>query len=121
MGRGVTAATIASALAWACCSVTASAQSDPDRDRQFLIDLDMVTISKDLCGFALTDAQTEAVDARIDQLTQSLAIGEEDGQKLYDQLTEQMTRQKPAGLCNPKGDWAMRYKKIVESVAGADK
>jgi hypothetical protein len=118
MGRAMAAATLASALACACWGVTAAAQSDPEKDRQSLIDLDMVTISKDLCGFELTDAQSDAVDARIDQLTQSLALSEEDGQKLYDQLTEEMTRQKATGLCSPKGAWAKTFKTIVDGVAG---
>ncbi len=93
---------------------TLGAIAQPSTDqRNTLINLDMVQISKDLCGFAMTEAQADAVAARVDQITEQLGMSDDQVQKLYGQLQAQMTRQKASGLCDPKGNWAKLYAKLL--------
>ena len=93
-------------------ALAAAAQPNADQ-RNVLINLDMVQISKDLCGFAMTEAQADAVAAHIDQITEQLGMSDDQAQKLYGQLQAQMTRQKASGLCDPKGNWAKLYAKLL--------
>lgn len=106
-----------SRLAAACLAVlfagAAFAQGNP-ADRERLIDLYQVTISQDLCNFPLTDKQADLVVAETDLLETRLSMGEDESQRLYDQLEAQMTTQKAAGLCNADGAWARAYTKILE-------
>lgn len=94
-----------------------AAQSEDPHDT--LINLDMLQISKDLCGFAITDAQADVISSQIEQITEALNMSDDQSQKLYVQLHEQMTRQKPAGLCAPKGAWAKLFAKLLAALPAA--
>jgi hypothetical protein len=76
-----------------------------------LIDLDMLTISKDLCGFAISSAQADAIDGESEQIIETLHMSDDQVQNLHDQLVTEMTRQKAEGLCAPKGAWAKLFAK----------
>jgi hypothetical protein len=93
-------------------SVLASVEAQSElRDR--LVTIYMVTVSPELCGFALSESQAAAIGKMSDDLEDQLNISEEDAQKLYDQIENQMTEQKPSGLCDPKGSWAKKFKESV--------
>lgn len=92
-------------LASAAGVAAQSGQAPHDR----LIDLDMLTISKALCGFAISDAQADAIDGESEEIIATLNMSDDQVQQLHDQLVEEMTRQKPAGLCAPKGAWAKLF------------
>jgi hypothetical protein len=114
MTRTLSHAAIAPAIIGLMLASTAlAAPSDEDR----LIELDRIAISHDLCGFALSDEQSEALEEETDKVVAALGYGEDDAQKLYDQINEEMQRQKPAGLCNPKGEWGQMYDKAVGDLA----
>jgi hypothetical protein len=91
-------------------SVAAQSESEL-RDR--LVTIYMVTVSPELCGFALSESQAAAIGKMSDDLEDQLNISEEDAQKLYDQIENQMTEQKASGLCDPKGSWAKKFKESV--------
>jgi hypothetical protein len=112
MLRSSAAMTVVSMAIFFASAAGVAAQSEQDpHDR--LIDLDMLTISKGLCGFAMTGAQADAISGEADQIIETLNMSYNESQKLYDQLVEQMTRQKPAGLCAPKGAWAKLFAKMI--------
>jgi hypothetical protein len=94
------------------CSQSLWAQSETElRDR--LITIYMITVSPDLCGFGLSENQAAAVGKLSDDLEDQLNISEEDAQKLYDQIENQMSQQKASGLCDPKGSWAQKFRDSV--------
>lgn len=94
----------------------ALAQGAP-ADRERLIELYQVTISQDICNFPLNDKQADLVATLSDRLETRLQLGEDESQKLYDQIEAQMNAQKASGLCNADGAWAKAYTKIVETLA----
>jgi hypothetical protein len=95
-------------------SVGAQSQSEL-RDR--LVTIYMITVSPELCGFPLSESQAAAIGKLSDDLEDQLNIAEEDAQKLYDQIEDQMTQQKASGLCDPKGSWAKKFKESVATFA----
>ena len=107
---------IATSLAAALCFCAAApalaiaAQSD---DHDALVQIYMVTISQEICSFEISDAQSETLGGATDKLEERLGLTEEASQKLYDQITAALERQKAEGLCNPNGDWARTYKETL--------
>jgi hypothetical protein len=99
---------IAGALAVAALALAgpARAQSDP---RAELTQLYRLTISNDLCDFPLTETQSDLLARRQEELETTLDLSEDASQALYDQVERQMQKQKAAGLCDPKGEWAKAY------------
>jgi hypothetical protein len=94
----------------------AAAQSQSElKDR--LITIYMITVSPDLCGFPLSESQAAAIGKMSDDLEDQLNIAEEDAQKLYDQIENQMVQQKASGLCDPKGNWAKKFRESVATLA----
>ena len=90
-------------------------QNDAER-RETLLTLYMVTVAQDLCSFTLTDAQSEALTKKSDDLEDKLSLGEEEADKIYGQIEDQMKKQKDAGLCDPAGEGAKQFKKTVEAL-----
>ena len=66
-------------------------QNDAER-RETLLTLYMVTVAQDLCGFTLTDAQSEALTKKSDDLEDKLSLGEEEADKIYGQIEDQMKK-----------------------------
>lgn len=94
----------------------AFAQGSP-ADRERLIELYQITISQDICNFPLTDKQSDLVATLTDRVEGRLNMGEDESQKLYDQIEAQMNAQKAAGLCQADGAWAKAYTKLVDALA----
>lgn len=81
-----------------------------------LIELDQIAISHDLCGFALSDGQQQALTSESETIADELKMQPEDAQRLYDQFAESMRRQKETGLCDPKGEWAAAYLRLAAAL-----
>jgi hypothetical protein len=92
----------------------AAAEKEP---RAELIQLMRLAISNDLCDFPLTDAQSDALTHRQEELETRLELDDDASSKLYDQIEAQMRAQKAAGLCDPKGEWAKVYAQDVGALA----
>ena len=102
-------------------AVAAQAQAPtpptPQEAREKLTQLYMIAVSQDLCGFTVTEKQSEAISKASDEFEDKSGLSEEDADKLYGQIEEQMKKQKETGLCAPDGDWAKTFKQGVEALA----
>ena len=112
--------TTVAASAFAACLLGAGSGADaqaPDPAlRADLIAVYRVTISQDLCDFALTDDEIDKVERASDQLEKRLQLEELEAQQIYDQVEQSMTQQKPAGLCDAKGPWAREFRRTLDQL-----
>lgn len=97
--------------------VSAATAQFRDEDRENLISIYMITISQELCGFAISDNEAGALGIASDKLEATLEMDEQAAQKLYDQISQTMTAQKASGLCDPKGEGARTYKENLAKFA----
>lgn len=97
------------------CASAGAQQNDQER-RETLISLYMVTVAQDLCGFAVSDAQAEALTKKSDDLEDKLGMSEDEADKIYSQIEDQMKKQKDAGLCKPDGEGAKQFNKTLETL-----
>jgi len=107
---------IAAAAAGAALAQTAP-QPSPQELRDQLTQVYMIAVSQDLCGFTVTEKQSEAIGKASDELEEKVGLSEEDADKMYGQIEEQMKKQKDSGLCAPAGDWAKQFKLGVEALS----
>jgi hypothetical protein len=108
----IAGAAIVSLLDFRFYADCAWAQSQSElRDR--LMNIYALTISVELCDFAMTSAQAATIGKASDDLEDQIGISEDEAQRLYDQLQRQMTEQQASGLCDPKGKWATKFKESV--------
>ena len=99
-------------LAWLPVPLAAQTASDSE-NHDALVEIYKLMISQELCDFAITDDQAAALVIVGDRLEEKLSLTEVASQKLYGQIAATLERQRAAGLCNPKGEWAKTYRAAV--------
>ena len=103
-------------LAWMAACPLALAQTALE-DNADLLAIYKADISHEICGFAVSDAQVAAMAAASDKLEEKLELDEAAAQKLYDEATKALEKQKPSGLCDPAGEWNKAYLEILARFA----
>ncbi|RFB78304.1 hypothetical protein [Methylovirgula sp. 4M-Z18] len=109
---------VAAGLVFAAMPVHAQVPPDAPQLREQLQTLYMLEISQDLCKFEISDDQQDAIGRQTDDLEKKLDMSEEDSNRLYQQLENEMKSQKAGGLCNPKGAWAKTFKDELAKLGG---
>lgn len=78
-------------------------------DRDMLASLYSVTILQEICGFEISEAQSDAIGGITDKLEEQLELAEGEAQKFYEDVTQLLENTKPDELCDPKGEAAKAY------------
>ena len=86
------------------------ARADGDGEkRETLTTIYKINISHEICGFALSDAQSAGLGGMSDKLEEALGLEEQAAQQLYEEAAAGLEARKPQGLCDPRGEWATTY------------
>ena len=94
----------------------APAATDPER-REALRALYRVMITNEHCDFEMSEKEAEAVSDTAEALVKALKLDEEQANKLYTQIFQEMDKQDWDKLCDPKGDWAKTYRQTVQGAS----
>ena len=93
-----------------------SAATDQER-REALRALYRVMITNEHCDFEMSEKEAEAVSDAAEALVRTLKLNEEQANKLYSQIDQEMDKQGWEKLCDPKGDWAKTCRQTVQSAS----
>lgn len=86
------------------------AQADPDQERkETLVALYRLLAQQEICEFAVSDAQSDALEKATGALEEALKLGEADIDKLYKETESSVKKQNAKALCDPNGEAVKAY------------
>jgi tRNA U34 5-carboxymethylaminomethyl modifying enzyme MnmG/GidA len=85
--------------------------------RENIVNLYLVSVAADRCGFAMTAKQVDAVDREVKALAQRMNLSEDQNDVLYSEADMAFEKQGPK-VCDRDGSFAKMYKEILQKLTG---
>jgi hypothetical protein len=95
-----------------------AAPSMADKEgKENIVDLYLISVAADRCGFPMTAKQTDAVDREVKALAQRMNLSEDQNDVLYSEADMAFEKQGPK-VCDRDGSFAKMYKAILQKLTG---
>jgi hypothetical protein len=98
-------------------SAVAAPAAGDKQGKENIINLYLVTVAADRCGFPMTAKQADAVDREVKTLAQRMNLSEDQNDALYSEADVAFEKQGPK-VCDREGSFAKMYKDTLQKLTG---